>query len=295
MFVVCILVLVAVVQGFNLPYGGSSTYKAAKTMTVVRPESARGGAGGMTMMPIGVPKVAYKMPGSRGGEWVDIYQRLTRERIVFMGSEIDDEMANQIIGVLLYLDNENPNQPIYLYINSPGGSVIAGLAIYDTIQHIKSEVVTVNLGIAASMASFLLCAGSRGRRFALPHSRIMIHQPMGGAQGQAEDIRVEASQIMRIRNNLVKMYSLMTGQTVDQIVLDLDRDNFMSAQEALKYGLIDEIVQPDDEKLKSLSMPPPSRAPTSFGELPKETEEYKFGKIKVDKGKGPPRSNSYRR
>lgn len=149
------------------------------------------------MMPIGVPKVAYRMPGNRGGEWVDIYQRLTRERIIFMGSEIDDEMANQIIGVLLvsisslphtsyadaffsqYLDNENPNQPIYLYINCPGGSVISGLAIYDTIQHIRSEVVTVNLGLAASMASFLLCAGSRGRRFALPHSRVMIHQPMG--------------------------------------------------------------------------------------------------------------------
>ena len=118
-----------------------------------------------------------------------------------------------------YLGNENPNQPIYLYINSPGGSVISGLAIYDTIQHIKSEVVTVNLGLAASMASFLLCAGSRGRRFALPNSRIMIHQPMGGAQGQAEDIRVEASQIMRIRNNIVKMYSLMTGQTTEQVLL----------------------------------------------------------------------------
>jgi ATP-dependent Clp endopeptidase proteolytic subunit ClpP len=201
----------------------------------------------MTMMPIGVPKVAYKMPGSRGGEWVDIYNRLTRERIVFMGSEIDDEMANQIIGVLLvninfygylnfishnalyryqYLDNENPNQPIYLYINCPGGSVIAGLAIYDTIQHIRSEVVTVNLGLAASMASFLLCAGSRGRRFALPHSRVMIHQPMGGAQGQAEDIRVEASQIMRIRNNIVKMYSMMTGQTTDQVIIDLDRSTW---------------------------------------------------------------------
>jgi ATP-dependent Clp protease protease subunit len=205
------------------------------------------GARSMTMMPIGVPKVAYKMPGSRGGEWVDIYNRLTRERIVFMGSEIDDEMANQIIGVLLvninfygylnfishnalyryqYLDNENPNQPIYLYINCPGGSVIAGLAIYDTIQHIRSEVVTVNLGLAASMASFLLCAGSRGRRFALPHSRVMIHQPMGGAQGQAEDIRVEASQIMRIRNNIVKMYSMMTGQTTDQVIIDLDRSTW---------------------------------------------------------------------
>jgi ATP-dependent Clp protease protease subunit len=146
----------------------------------------------MTMMPIGVPKVAYKMPGSRGGEWVDIYNRLTRERIIFLGSEIDDELANQIIGVLLYLDNENPGQPIYLYINCPGGSVISGLAIYDTIQHIRSEVVTVNLGLAASMASFLLCAGSRGRRYALPHSRTMIHQPAGGAQGQVSQTTFNA-------------------------------------------------------------------------------------------------------
>lgn len=134
-----------------------------------------------------------------------------------------------------YLDNENPNQPIYLYINSPGGSVISGLAIYDTIQHIRSEVVTVNLGLAASMASFLLCSGSRGRRFALPHSRIMIHQPMGGAQGQAEDIRVEASQIMRIRNNIVKMYSMMTGQTSEQVALDLDRLASISLNSGHRY------------------------------------------------------------
>ena len=273
--------------------GRATAFGAAGTSTLMR---AATGARSMTMMPIGIPKVAYKMPGSRGGEWVDIYQRLTRERIIFMGSEIDDEMANQIIGVLLYLDNENPNQPIYLYINCPGGSVISGLAIYDTIQHIKSEVVTVNLGLAASMASFLLCAGSRGRRFALPHSRVMIHQPMGGAQGQAEDIRVEASQIMRIRNNLVKMYSLMTGQTSEQIVIDLDRDNFMSAEQALAYGLIDEIVQPNDEKLKQLSLPPPQAAPTLFGDLPENSEDYEFGKINVPKGRsGKPCSNSYRR
>lgn len=267
-------------------FGLTSTRMGGNTMTGTR---------SMTMMPIGVPKVAYKMPGARGGEWVDIYNRLTRERIVFMGSEIDDEMANQIIGVLLYLDNENPNQPIYLYINSPGGSVISGLAIYDTIQHIRSEVVTVNLGLAASMASFLLCAGSRGRRFALPHSRIMIHQPMGGAQGQAEDIKVEASQIMRIRNNIVKMYSLMTGQTLEQITIDLDRDNFMSAQDALKYGLIDEIVEPNDDKLKNLSLPPPQSAP-QLTDSNMNDVEYEFGKINVPKGRtGRPSSNSYRR
>jgi len=243
--------------------------------------TAREGARTMTMMPIGVPKVAYKMPGARGGEWVDIFNRLTRERILFLGSEIDDELANQIIGVLLYLDAENSNQPIYLYINCPGGSVISGLAIYDTIQHIKSEVITINLGLAASMASFLLCAGSRGRRYALPHSRVMIHQPMGGAQGQAEDIRVEAAQIMRIRNNIVKMYSMMSGQTVERVTEDLDRDNFMSAQEALAYGLIDEIVQPNDEKIKGLAMPPPGSTPGLFGSVPEGSEDYEFGKIKV--------------
>eukprot|EP00559_Dactyliosolen_fragilissimus_P001173 CAMPEP_0184862788 /NCGR_PEP_ID=MMETSP0580-20130426/7766_1 /TAXON_ID=1118495 /ORGANISM="Dactyliosolen fragilissimus" /LENGTH=267 /DNA_ID=CAMNT_0027360775 /DNA_START=50 /DNA_END=853 /DNA_ORIENTATION=- len=195
------------------------------------------------MMPIGVPKVAYRVPGSQGADWVDIYNRLYRERIIFIGSEIDDELANQVIGVMLYLDSEDQDKPIYLYINCPGGSVISGLAIYDAMQHIKSEVVTINLGLAASMASFILAAGSKGKRLALPSSRIMIHQPMGGAQGQAEDIKVEAKQIMRIRDNLVKMYSMMTGQTQEQIIKDLDRDNFLSAYEAVEYGLIDRVLE----------------------------------------------------
>lgn len=226
------------------------------------------------MMPIGVPKVAYRVPGSQQADWyvtrpyflvdfskryiivkvifshiltffsrVDIYNRLYRERIVFIGSEIDDELANQVIGVMLYLDSEDNSKPIYLYINCPGGSVISGLAIYDCMQHIQSEVITINLGLAASMASFILAAGSKGKRLALPSSRIMIHQPMGGAQGQAEDIKVEAAQIMRIRDNLVKMYSMMTGQTTDQITKDLDRDNFLSAQEAMEYGLIDRVLE----------------------------------------------------
>lgn len=174
-----------------------------------------------------------------------------------------------------------------MYINCPGGSVISGLAIYDTIQHIKSEVITVNLGLAASMASFLLCAGSRGRRYALPHSRVMIHQPMGGAQGQAEDIRVEAAQIMRIRNNIVKMYSMMSGQTVECVTENLDRDNFMSAEEALAFGLIDEIVQPNDEKIKGLAMPPPGSAPGLFGSVPEDSEDYEFGNIKVPSDRRP--------
>jgi len=197
----------------------------------------------ITMMPIGVPKVAYRVPGSSGADWVDIYNRLYRERIIFLGQEIDDELANQIIGVMLYLDSEDTTKPIYLYINCPGGSVIAGLAIYDCMNHIKSEVVTINLGLAASMASFILAGGSKGKRLALPSSRIMIHQPMGGAQGQAEDIKVEARQIMRIRDNIVKMYSMMTGQTQETITKDLNRDNFMSAHEAMEYGLIDRVIE----------------------------------------------------
>jgi ATP-dependent Clp protease protease subunit len=194
------------------------------------------------MMPIGVPKVAYRVPGSQQADWIDIYNRLYRERIIFLASEIDDELANQVIGVMLYLDSEDSSKPIYLYINSPGGSVISGLAIYDCMQHIKSEVITINLGLAASMGSFILAAGSKGKRLALPSSRIMIHQPMGGARGQAEDIKVEAAQVMRIRDNLVKMYSMMTGQTQDTILRDLDRDNFMSAEDAVEYGLIDRVL-----------------------------------------------------
>jgi len=196
-------------------------------------------------MPIGVPKVAYRVPGAPQADWVDIYNRMYRERIIFLAQEIDDEIANQIIGVLLYLDSEDSTKPIYIYINSPGGSVIAGLALFDTINHIKSEVVTINVGLAASMASFIMAAGTKGKRLALPNSRVMIHQPAGGAQGQAEDIKNEAAQIMRIRDNLVKQYSRMTGQTEEVITENLDRDNFMSAEEAKEFGLIDQVIELD--------------------------------------------------
>eukprot|EP00541_Cyclophora_tenuis_P004002 CAMPEP_0116556976 /NCGR_PEP_ID=MMETSP0397-20121206/8989_1 /TAXON_ID=216820 /ORGANISM="Cyclophora tenuis, Strain ECT3854" /LENGTH=261 /DNA_ID=CAMNT_0004082393 /DNA_START=72 /DNA_END=857 /DNA_ORIENTATION=- len=199
------------------------------------------------MMPIGVPKVAYRVPGTQSADWVDIYNRLYRERIIFLGSEIDDELANQIIGVMLYLDSEDSTKPIYLYINCPGGSVISGLAIYDAMQHISSEVITINLGLAASMASFILAAGSRGKRLALPNSRVMIHQPMGGAQGQAEDIKVEAAQIMRIRDNICKLYAMFTGKQMDQIIKDLDRDNFFSSHEAVAYGLVDKVIEINDD------------------------------------------------
>lgn len=201
---------------------------------------------GWHMMPLGVPKVAYRIPGAPNAEWVDIYNRLYRERIIFLGKEIDDRLANEIIGVLLYLDSEDNKKPIYLYINSLGGSVIAGLAIYDTLQHIKSPVITINVGVAASMASFLLASGEKGKRIALPHSRVMIHQAMGGAQGQAEDIKVEAQQILQIQENIVRTYSSMTGKDPEVIRKDLMRDNFMSAEEAKEYGLIDQVIKLQD-------------------------------------------------
>jgi len=192
---------------------------------------------------IGVPKVAYRIPGAQGAEWVDIYNRLYRERIIFLSSEITDELANQIISVMLYLDQEDHTKPIYLYINCPGGSVISGLALYDVMQHVHSEIITINIGIAASMASFILAGGSKGKRSALPHARIMIHQPMGGAVGQAEDIKTEAKNILRIRDNIVRLYSMMTGQTQGQIRKDLDRDYYMNARDSVEYGLIDRVLE----------------------------------------------------
>lgn len=221
----------------------SGFYQTPVVRTEVMPRSK------VVLGPIGVPKVAYRVPGAQSADWIDIYNRLYRERIIFLGSDIDDELANQIIGVMLYLDSETTTKPIYLYINCGGGSVIAGLAIFDTMNHIKSKVVTINVGLSASMASFLLCGGAKGMRLALPHSRVMIHQPMGGAQGQAEDIKVEAAQIVRIKDNLVKQYAMMTGQPQERIARDLDRDNFMSAEEARQYGLIDKVIEVKDMPL----------------------------------------------
>lgn len=194
-------------------------------------------------MPIGVPKVPYRMPGEQYTQWIDIYNRLYRERIIFLGRDVDDEIANQIIAVMLYLDSEDPGKDIYLYINSPGGMVTSGMAIYDTMQHVKSNVVTICVGLAASMGSFLLAAGNKGKRLALPHSRIMIHQPSGGTRGQATDIEIEAREILRIRHQLNEIYSENTGQLLSKIEKDMDRDFFMSAQEALEYGLIDKVIE----------------------------------------------------
>ena len=194
-------------------------------------------------MPIGVPKVPYRMPGGQYTQWIEIYDRLARERIIFLGRDINDEVANQIIAIMLYLDSEDPGKDISLYINSPGGVVTSGLAIYDTMQHIKSDVVTICVGLAASMGSFLLAAGTKGKRLALPHSRIMIHQPSGGTRGQATDIEIEAKEILRIRNQLNGIYAQNTGQSIEKIEKDMDRDFFMSAAEAQEYGLIDKVIE----------------------------------------------------
>ncbi|TAE16845.1 MULTISPECIES: ATP-dependent Clp protease proteolytic subunit [unclassified Microcoleus] len=194
-------------------------------------------------MPIGVPKVPYKMPGGYDTQWINIYDRLYRERIIFLGKDIDDEIANQIIAVMLYLDSEDSGKDIILYINSPGGMVSAGMAIFDTMQHIKSDVVTICVGLAASMGSFLLAAGTKGKRLALPHSRIMIHQPSGGTRGQATDIQIEAKEILRLRHQLNGIYAKNTGKPIEKIEKDMDRDYFMSAEEAKEYGLIDKVVE----------------------------------------------------
>lgn len=195
-------------------------------------------------MPIGIPSVPYRLPGSTYEQWISIYERLFRERIIFLTEEVTDGIANAIVAYMLYLDSDDPTKPIYLYINSPGGSVTAGMAIYDTMRYIKSEVVTICVGLAASMGSFLLCAGTPGKRLALPHSRIMIHQPLGGVgRRQATDIEIEANHIVQIKRRLNGLMSEHTGQTLDQIEKDTDRDNFMSAEEAKAYGLIDRVIE----------------------------------------------------
>ncbi len=180
---------------------------------------------------------------SRGERHFDIFSRLLRERIIFLGSEIDDELANSIVAQLLLLDSENSEKDIMLYINSPGGVITAGMAIYDTMKLIKAPVSTICLGDAASMGAFLLSGGTKGKRMALPNSRIMIHQPLGGAQGQATDIEIEAKEILRMRQQLNELLALHTGKKIETIRKDTERDNFMTAQQALEYGLIDKIIE----------------------------------------------------
>ena len=180
---------------------------------------------------------------ARGERSYDIYSRLLKDRIIFLGEAIDENVASTIVAQLLFLEAEDPDKDINLYINSPGGSVTAGMAIYDTMQYIKPQVSTICIGMAASMGAFLLSSGQKGKRYALPNAEIMIHQPLGGVQGQAEDIKIHAERILKTREKLNKILSSNTGQPLQIISRDTDRDNFMSADEAVRYGLIDQVIR----------------------------------------------------
>jgi ATP-dependent Clp protease, protease subunit len=203
----------------------------------------------MTLVPMVVEQT------HRGERAYDIYSRLLKERIIFLGQPVDDDIANLLIAQLLFLESEDPDKEINLYINSPGGSVYAGLAIYDTMQHIRPPVATFCVGMAASMAAVLLCAGEKGRRQALPHARILIHQPLGGFKGQAVDIDIQAREILNIRDELNKILSKHTKQPIEKIVKDTDRDYYMSSQEAKEYGIIDTVIQ----KAKLAPAPTPTK------------------------------------
>ena len=181
----------------------------------------------------------------RGERGWDIFSRLLKDRIIFLGTPIDDRVANIIIAQLLYLESEDPDKEISLYINSPGGIITSGMAIYDTMHHVKSPVSTICIGQAASMGAFLLSSGAKDRRFALPHARIMVHQPLGGAQGQASDIEIQAKEILRLRDVLNDILAQNTGQPLEQIAIDTDRDRYMTAAEAMEYGLVDKVMSRD--------------------------------------------------
>ena len=190
---------------------------------------------------LGMVPIVIEQSG-RGERAYDIYSRLLRDRVIFLVGPVNDQTANLVVAQLLFLESENPDKDIWLYINSPGGSVSAGLAIYDTMQFIKPDVSTLCMGIAASMGSFLLTAGAKGKRISLPNARIMIHQPSGGAQGQATDIEIQAREIIKTREQLNKIYAGRTGQPIEKITVDMERDYFMSPEEAKAYGLIDQVL-----------------------------------------------------
>ena len=196
-----------------------------------------------------VPMVVEQ--SSRGERAYDIYSRLLKDRIIFLGGPIDDNVANVVVAQLLFLESEDPDKDIHLYINSPGGVVTAGLAIYDTMQYIKPDVSTICIGQAASMGSLLLTAGAKGKRFALPNARVMIHQPLGGAQGQSTDIQIQAREILRLREVINDILVTTTGKTLDQVNEDTERDNFMTAEEAKAYGLVDKVIVRPKKSKKS--------------------------------------------
>jgi ATP-dependent Clp protease protease subunit len=195
-------------------------------------------------MPIGVPKVEYRLPGEPEADWLDLYNCLYRERMLFLCQDLGDEVANQLISLMLYLNTEDPSLPFFMYINSLGGSVTCGIGVFDIMRYLHSGITTICMGTASSMASFVLTGGTYGRRLSLPHGRIMIHQPEGGSDGQASEILSESTEVSRIRRQIGLLYAIRTQQTVEQIAQDMDRDQFMSADEAKNYGLIDFVARP---------------------------------------------------
>ena len=199
----------------------------------------------MDIQGLGMVPMVIEQSG-RGERSYDIYSRLLKERVIFLVGEVNDQVANLVVAQLLFLESENPDKDISFYINSPGGSVTAGLAIYDTMQFVKPEISTLCMGMAASMGSFLLMAGAKGKRFALPNSKVMIHQPSGGTSGQATDIEIHAREIIKTRHQLNKIYSDRTGQPIEKIELDMERDRYLSADEAQAYGLVDKVIHKRD-------------------------------------------------
>ncbi|MEO0868740.1 MAG: ATP-dependent Clp endopeptidase proteolytic subunit ClpP [Cyanobacteria bacterium J06642_11] len=222
----------------------SSAFNPCQGSTSPSELTRQHGAAGNIHQPSGMLPVVLEQSG-RGERAFDIYSRLLRERIVFLGSGVDDTLADSIVAQLLYLDAEDPEKDVQIYINSPGGSITAGMAIYDTMQQIRPDVVTICFGLAASMGAFLLSGGTKGKRMALPSSRIMIHQPLGGAQGQAVDIEIQAREILYLKQRLNELLAGHTGQPLERIAEDTERDFFMSAAEAAQYGLIDTVVSRD--------------------------------------------------
>ncbi|KAK1442210.1 hypothetical protein BgAZ_402400 [Babesia gibsoni] len=196
----------------------------------------------LRMSPIGVPKVEYKIPGTNRSEWEDIHSRLYRERILFVSKPLDDDYTNVLISALLCLDNDTSEKPITLYINSPGGPMSAGLALFDTVKHLKSKIATINVGFCGATASLLLGAGTPGMRSALEHSRVLLHQPSGILQGSAEQMKVDTQHLLKIKRMIQEVYTEVTKQTSERIAADLERDNFMSAEKSKEYGLIDKII-----------------------------------------------------
>lgn len=229
----------------------STSYSCWSSGLAAVPTSSVSAAVGNTFRPGGMLPVVLEQSG-RGERAFDIYSRLLRERIVFLGSDVNDTIADSIVAQLLYLDAEDPEKDVQIYINSPGGSITAGMAIYDTMQQIRPDVVTICFGLAASMGAFLLSGGTKGKRMALPSSRIMIHQPLGGAQGQAVDIEIQAREILYLKQRLNELLAGHTGQPLERIAEDTERDFFMSAAEAADYGLIDTVITQGDTSNSTL-------------------------------------------